>query len=120
MTWAFFQVFRRMRCTIWVFSHPITRDASSSYTVLQLEDETTSFLESRLFGATDPWQAGYQTLPISDVLALAWPESQGFGPAWSGFGLEICEAKPTSHGFGLAWLGFGLGLGSSTQRIQYK
>jgi hypothetical protein len=25
----------------------------------------------------------------SDVLALAWPESQGFGPAWSGFGPEI-------------------------------
>jgi hypothetical protein len=53
---------------------------------------------------------------FSDVLALAWPESQGFGPAWSGFGPEICQAKPTSHGFGLAWPGFGPGLGSSTKK----
>jgi hypothetical protein len=53
---------------------------------------------------------------VSDVLALAWLESQGFGPAWSGYGPEICQAKPTSHGFGLAWLGFGPGLGSSAKK----
>jgi hypothetical protein len=52
----------------------------------------------------------------SDVLALAWPESHGFGPAWGGFGPEKCQARSTSHGFGLAWPSFGLGLGLSTKK----
>ncbi|KAJ7148271.1 hypothetical protein C8R46DRAFT_1044818 [Mycena filopes] len=42
----------------------------------------------------------------SDVLALAWPESHGFGPALPGFGLENSEARPKAKakptpGFGL-------------------
>ncbi|KAJ7161711.1 hypothetical protein C8R46DRAFT_1037914 [Mycena filopes] len=42
----------------------------------------------------------------SDVLALAWPESHGFGPALPGFGLDNSEARPKAKakptpGFGL-------------------
>jgi hypothetical protein len=42
----------------------------------------------------------------SDVLALAWPESHGFGSAWSGFGSLKSQARP-KH-LALAWLGLAL------------
>ncbi|KAJ6505900.1 hypothetical protein C8R47DRAFT_138754 [Mycena vitilis] len=42
----------------------------------------------------------------SDVLALAWPGSHGFGPLSSGFGSSIPEARPKL--LALAWLGLAL------------
>jgi len=42
----------------------------------------------------------------SDVLALAWPESHGFGLALGGSGLEKSQARPGL----LAWAWLGLAL----------
>jgi hypothetical protein len=42
----------------------------------------------------------------SDGLALAWPESHGFGPALPGFGSEKSQARPKV--LALAWLGLAL------------
>ena len=42
----------------------------------------------------------------SDVPALAWPGSPGFGLAFLGFGFSKSQARPS--GLALAWLGLAL------------
>ena len=49
---------------------------------------------------------GRESRAGSDVLALAWPESHGFGPACVGFGLMKCQARPRC--LALAWPGLAL------------
>jgi hypothetical protein len=48
----------------------------------------------------------FDSAAAGEVLALAWPESIGFGLAWSGFGSLKSQARP-KH-LPLAWLGLAL------------
>jgi hypothetical protein len=64
-----------------------------------------------LLSSSDPAFGQYQLLQISDVPALAWPESPSFGLNLGGFGLRKLWARPKAKSMALAWPGFGLSQG---------